>query len=155
MQKPDRCENCNYIEWSYTISAYVCFNPWSNYCGHLVNESFTCDKWQQKAVDGNGNCTVLGGQTVFGFDEAIKYIKRGLKLRRKAWNCKEQYVQLTKNVSDILDGRIIYNYRDDINYDSISLVKMNVIKINWTPEYEDMLADDWCFVGEENEKDKT
>ena len=57
----------------------------------------------------NENCTMLGGQPVFGFDEAIKYIKRGLKLRRKAWECKEQYVQLTKNVSDILDGRVIYN----------------------------------------------
>ncbi len=146
----DRCSNCEFhIDGE-------CTNPSSDSYREFTDEKFHCGKFSiQKAVDYNENCTVLGSEPIFGFDEAIKYIKRGLKLRRKAWECKEQYVQLTKNVSDILDGRVIYNYRDDINYDSISRVGMNVIKINWTPEYEDMLAEDWCFVGEENEKDKT
>ena len=33
-----------------------------------------------------GNCTVLGGTPSFGFDTALKYLKRGFGLRRRSWN---------------------------------------------------------------------
>ena len=32
------------------------------------------------------NCGVLGGQSTFGFGDAIRYLKRGLKVARKGWN---------------------------------------------------------------------
>lgn len=34
------------------------------------------------------NCPELGGVAMFGFDEAIKYVKRGLKVMRAGWNGK-------------------------------------------------------------------
>lgn len=34
------------------------------------------------------NCTELGGEVTFGFDDALKYMRRGLKVRRKVWSKK-------------------------------------------------------------------
>lgn len=49
------------------------------------------DQWQ---VADEENCPQLGGETTFGFDEAIKYLKRGMKVKRKGWNGKDQYIEL-------------------------------------------------------------
>ncbi len=46
------------------------------------------------------NCPVLGGEATFCFSEAIKYMKRGLKLARKGWNGKGQYVRFVDPYSD-------------------------------------------------------
>ena len=43
------------------------------------------DQWQ---IADEENCPELGGEATFGFDEAIKYLKRGMKLARKGWNGK-------------------------------------------------------------------
>ena len=40
------------------------------------------------------NCGVLGGQSTFGFGDAIRYLKRGLKVDRKGWNGKGMYLFL-------------------------------------------------------------
>lgn len=40
------------------------------------------------------NCGVLGGQSTFGFGDAIRYLKRGLKVARKGWNGKGMYLFL-------------------------------------------------------------
>lgn len=54
------------------------------------------DEWIP--ADGE-NCPVLGGEATFSFGEAIKYLKRGLKVKRKGWNGKNQYIELSKNIS--------------------------------------------------------
>ena len=41
------------------------------------------------------NCPELGGEATFGFDEAIKYLKRGMKLARKGWNGKGIFIHNT------------------------------------------------------------
>lgn len=135
-----KCENCQYSLFEKRPAAYVCCNYSSNSCGNFVNEDFICDKWKP-----------ISNETTFGFDKAITYIKLGLKLRRKAWDCKEQYVQLTKNIPDTLKNEVEI---DDTNNNSIAFVGICIIKTNWTPSQIDMLAEDWCFAGEENEKDK-
>ena len=38
------------------------------------------------------NCPVLGGEATFSFGDAIKYMKRGLRVARKGWNGKGMYV---------------------------------------------------------------
>lgn len=45
------------------------------------------------------NTPVLGGKATFDFGEAIKYVKRGLKVSRKGWNGKKQYIELATNIS--------------------------------------------------------
>lgn len=45
------------------------------------------DEWV--LADGK-NCPELGGEALFSFSEAIKYLKRGMKVARKGWNGKKQ-----------------------------------------------------------------
>ena len=41
------------------------------------------DEWE---IANEKNCPVLGGVATFSFGEAIKYMKRGLRVKRKGWN---------------------------------------------------------------------
>ena len=45
------------------------------------------------------NCPVLGGTATFSFADAIRYLKRGLKVARQGWNGKKQYIQLATSIS--------------------------------------------------------
>ena len=49
------------------------------------------DEWQ---VADEKNCPELGGVATFSFGDAIKYLKRGLKVSRKGWNGKGMYLFL-------------------------------------------------------------
>lgn len=40
------------------------------------------------------NCTILGGIPTFNFGDAIRYLKRGLKVSRKGWNGKGIYLEM-------------------------------------------------------------
>lgn len=40
------------------------------------------------------NCPVLGGTSTFAFSDAIRYLKRGLKVARKGWNGKNSISSL-------------------------------------------------------------
>ena len=54
-------------------------------------QNILSDEW----IVANGqNCPQLGGEATFSFGEAIKYLKRGMKVARKGWNGKKQYIQL-------------------------------------------------------------
>ena len=64
------------------------------------NEDYTfgnicSDEWV--LADGE-NCPELGGEALFSFGEAIKYLKRGMKVARKGWNGKGQYIQLATEI---------------------------------------------------------
>lgn len=39
------------------------------------------------------NTPILGGIATFNFGEALKYLKRGLKVCRKGWNGKGMYIE--------------------------------------------------------------
>ena len=54
-------------------------------------ENVSSDEW---IIADEENTPILGGVATFGFDDAIKYLKRGFKLKRKGWNGKEQYIEL-------------------------------------------------------------
>ncbi|MFR3753591.1 MAG: MW1434 family type I TA system toxin [Enterocloster sp.] len=40
-----------------------------------------------------------GGTATFGFGDAVKYMKRGLKVKRQGWNGKNQYIELATSIS--------------------------------------------------------
>ena len=54
------------------------------------------DEW---VIADENNCPELGGVATFSFGEAIKYLKRGLKVQRQGWNGKNQYIELASNIS--------------------------------------------------------
>lgn len=83
-----------------------------------------------------GNTPILGGKATFNFGEAIKYLKRGLKVARKGWNGKGMYVQLNKTrdfeFSELLPFLTIKNVKNSFN--------------TWVPSISDLLAEDWEIV---------
>lgn len=92
------------------------------------------------------NCPVLGGEATFGFGDAIKYMKRGLKVKRKGWNGKDQYIQLAICVSyTAADGTIVNCNHNDIGNKAIAFIGTSGVQMGWLASQADMLAEDWMF----------
>ena len=58
-------------------------------CPEYTFGNITSDEWM---IADEENCPELGGAAYFDFSNAIKYLKRGLKVARKGWNGKKQYI---------------------------------------------------------------
>ena len=92
------------------------------------------------------NTTVLGGTPTFGFGEAIKYLKRGLQVKRQGWNGKEQYIELAQNISYVdPDGAIVNCDHQAIGNKAIAFVGTSGVQMGWLASQADMLAEDWTF----------
>ena len=105
------------------------------------------DEW---IVADSENCPVLGGEAAFSFSEAIKYMKRGLKVARKGWNGKKQYIQLATGISyKTAQGEIVNCEHDAIGNQAIAFVGTSGVQIGWLASQADMLAEDWVFAEQE------
>ena len=92
------------------------------------------------------NCPELGGVATFGFDEAVKYLKRGFKVKRKGWNGKKQYIQLATGISyKDASGDVINCEHDAIGNMAIAFVGTSGVQMGWLASQADMLAEDWVF----------
>ena len=101
------------------------------------------DEW---IVANPKNCPVLGGVATFSFGDAIKYLKRGLKVKRIGWNGKNQYIQLATGISyKAADGTIVNCDHNDIGNKAIAFIGTSGIQMGWLASQADMLADDWMF----------
>nr|DAZ68141.1 MAG TPA: Protein of unknown function (DUF2829) [Caudoviricetes sp.] len=98
------------------------------------------DEW---VIADNKNCTLLGGTPTFGFSEAIKYLKRGLKVCRQGWNGKGMYLAHVNSYQYKVDG--------EVHKDSLFLSPWIGMKtadgkfVPWLASQTDMLAEDWMF----------
>ena len=102
------------------------------------------DEW---VIADEENCPVLGGEAMFGFGDAIKYIKRGLKVKRKGWNGKNQYIQLATGISyKSATGEIVNCEHDAIGNMAVAFVGTSGVQMGWLASQADMLAEDWVFV---------
>lgn len=101
------------------------------------------DEW---TLADSKNCPELGGEATFSFGEAIKYLKRGMKVARKGWNGKKQYIQLATGISyKTADGDIVNCEHDAIGNMAIAFVGTSGVQTGWLASQADMLADDWVF----------
>lgn len=92
------------------------------------------------------NCPILGGAATFSFGDAIRYMKRGLKVSRKGWNGKKQYIQLATGISyKSPDGEIVNCNHDAIGNKAIAFVGTSGVQMGWLASQADMLAEDWVF----------
>lgn len=103
-------------------------------------QNILSDEW----IVANGqNCPILGGEALFSFGDAIKYVKRGLKVARKGWNGKGMYLFLA-------DGEDLTSCLSTGDFKCASSVCMktaqNTICVGWLASQADMLAEDWVFV---------
>lgn len=93
------------------------------------------------------NCSELGGKATFSFGEAIKYLKRGMKVKREGWNGKNQYIQLATGISyKTQNGEIVNCEHDAIGNMAVAFVGTSGVQMGWLASQADMLADDWMFV---------
>ena len=101
------------------------------------------DEW---IVADSENCPVLGGEATFDFGAAVKYMKRGMKVARKGWNGKKQYIQLATAISyKTADGAIVNCDHDAIGNKAVAFVGTSGIQMGWLASQADMLAEDWVF----------
>ena len=101
------------------------------------------DEWM---IATSENTPVLGGVATFSFGEAIKYMKRGLRVKRQGWNGKNQYIQLASNISyESPNGEIVSCEHDAIGNKAIAFVGTSGIQMGWLASQSDMLAEDWVF----------
>lgn len=97
-------------------------------------------------VADNSNSPALGGVATFSFSDAIKYLKRGLKVARKGWNGKKQYIELAKDISyQNADECIVNCNHESIGNMAIAFVGTSGVQMGWLASQADMLADDWMF----------
>lgn len=101
------------------------------------------DEW---IVADENNCPELGGEATFSFGEAIKYLKRGMKVARKGWNGKKQYIQLASGISyKTADNQIVNCEHDAIGNKVVAFVGTSGVQMGWLASQADMLAEDWVF----------
>lgn len=101
------------------------------------------DEWM---VATHENTPVLGGVSTFDFGSAIKYMKRGLKVKRQGWNGKNQHIELAKNISYVTpDGAVQNCDHDAIGNQAIAFVGTSGVQMGWLASQADMLAEDWVF----------
>ena len=89
------------------------------------------------------NCGVLGVQSTFGFGDAIRYLKRGLKVARKGLIGKGIYLFMCfpSSIEPKDDNVEIYSARQSV---AIRTTDSSIV-VGWNASQEDMLAEDWVF----------
>lgn len=101
------------------------------------------DEWQ---IADEENCPQLGGEATFSFSDAIRYLKRGLRVARKGWNGKKQYIELATGISyKNCSGEIINAEHEAIGNAAIAFVGTSGVQMGWLASQADMLAEDWVF----------
>ena len=107
-------------------------------------ENICSDEW---IIADETNTPVLGGISTFNFGEAIKYLKRGFRVKRQGWNGKNQYVEMATCISYInADHNIINVNHKNIGNNALAFVGTSGVQMGWLASQADMLADDWVFV---------
>ena len=81
------------------------------------------------------------------FGLAIEAAKMGMKIARKGWNGKNQYVELASNISYINPGKVVVNPdHEAIGNKALAFCGTSGVQLGWLASQADMLADDWCIV---------
>lgn len=89
------------------------------------------DEWI--SADGN-NTTILGGTPTFNFGEALKYLKRGMKVTKQSWHKSGMYLELqVPDAHSKMTAAYIYITID------------GTYRIPWHPSQADALEEDWMF----------
>lgn len=81
------------------------------------------------------------------FGQAIQKLKTGMKVQRKGWNGKNQYIELATNISyKNTKGEIINAEHEAIGNRAIAFIGTSGVQLGWLASQADMLAEDWRIV---------
>ena len=85
--------------------------------------------------------------TGMSIGEAITALEEGKRCARKAWNGKNQYIELVYNASYIDgDGNLINAKHDTYGNKVISFVGTSGVQLGWLASQADLLSKDWYIV---------
>lgn len=108
------------------------------------------DEWVPASGE---NCPILGGVAEFSFSDAIRYLKRGLKVARKGWNGKGMFVVYQKGYPQGIPCNKQTADAWGINEGDLFVCNpyLQIKQVNgshsmWVPSIGDVLAEDWVFV---------
>ena len=109
-------------------------------------QNILSDEW----IVANGqNCPILGGEATFSFGEAIKYLKRGMKVARKGWNGKGMYLFKSPKLGCQIYSEYTGKEINDLQ-EFIVMKTADDSLIPWLASQTDMLAEDWVFANYTN-----
>lgn len=81
------------------------------------------------------------------FGLAIEALKKGLRVARKGWNGKNQYIELATNIGYVNANKEIINCNHEaIGNKAIAFVGTSGVQMGWLASQADMLAEDWVIV---------
>lgn len=104
-------------------------------------QNIASDEW---VIADEENTPILGGEATFNFGEAIKYLKRGVRVARKGWNGKGIYLEMQfPDEHSKMTLPYIYIVTNGLITDNPDAPKGVV---PWLASQTDMLAEDWVFV---------
>lgn len=107
-------------------------------------ENICSDEW---VIADESNTPILGGVATFHFGEAIKYLKRGMRVARAGWNGKNQYVELATSISYVnASDEIVNVLHQNIGNKALAFNGTSGVQLGWLASQADMLADDWYIV---------
>lgn len=82
------------------------------------------------------------------FGLAIEAVKKGMKIARRGWNGKNQYVELAERISyENAQHEVINAQHEAIGNKALAFVGTSGVQLGWLASQADMLADDWVIVG--------
>ena len=103
------------------------------------------DDWEEATEE---NCEVLGGTNRFGFDQAIRYLKDGKKVKRAGWNGKGMFLCLADFIEfhTPADLSCVEDLTGNLTLPTIVMKTADDrFCVGWLASQADMLAEDWTF----------
>lgn len=81
------------------------------------------------------------------FGLAIEAMKKGLKVRRRGWNGKNQYIELASGISyKNPEGIVVNAQHDAIGNQAVAFCGTSGVQMGWLASQADMLSEDWEVV---------
>lgn len=85
---------------------------------------------------------------MYNFGQAIEMMKSGVRMSRRGWNGKRQYIELATCISyKNPDGEIVNAEHAAIGNKAIAFVGTSGVQMGWLASQADMLAEDWEVYG--------
>lgn len=85
---------------------------------------------------------------MYSFGQAIEKMKSGVRMSRRGWNGKRQYIELATCISyKNPDGEVVNVEHEAIGNAAIAFVGTSGVQMGWLASQADMLAEDWEVYG--------
>lgn len=111
--------------------------------GYIVRYSDGYISWSPKATFDEAYRPTDG--LTFGL--AIEAMKKGLKVRRRGWNGKNQHIELASAISyKNPDGTVVNAEHEAIGNQAVAFCGTSGVQMGWLASQADMLAEDWEIV---------